>query len=185
MSSPSRTAGASSSASSSSLAAAAAAPAAAADTSPSTLSRTTAFRFHANNSKDPRDYDDKYRTLTLHADGTFTDYYEHLWDLKSGWVTEGVERIVYAGTYTLDLPQAAGSQVQLRYTMGRLPSGVFQAGSVPLGATAQMHGWLLRKSEKTACVLCPKGKISSTIGANNIAACQNCSAGFYSSAKRL
>ena len=118
MSSPSRTAGASSSASSSLAAAApaAAAPAAAADTSPSTLSRTTAFRFHANNSKDPRDYDDKYRTLTLHADGTFTDYYEHLWDLKSGWVTEGVERIVYAGTYTLDLPQAAGSQVQLRYT---------------------------------------------------------------------
>ena len=72
---------------------------------PSTLSRTTAFRWHANESRDPRDYDDKYRTLTLHADGTFTDFSEHLWDLKSGWVTEGVNCVVYGGTYTLEPPQ--------------------------------------------------------------------------------
>ena len=77
----------------------------------SSLRRTTAFRLHANNSKHPSDYDDVYRTLTLHADGTFTDYNEHLWDLKSQWVTEGVNRIVYAGTYTLNMPQ-----VQLCYT---------------------------------------------------------------------
>ena len=119
---PSRTPGASASASAgaSSSAEPTAAAAGAAGrrirTSLSTLSRTTAFRFHADKSKDPSDHDDEYRTLTLHADGTFTDYNEHLWDLKSGWVTEGVNRIVYAGTYTLDLPPVAGSQVQLRYT---------------------------------------------------------------------
>ena len=79
-------------------------------TSSSALCKTTAFRFHANESTHPRDYDDKYRTLTLCADGTFTDYNEHLWDLKSEWVTEGVHSVVYAGTYTIDLPQ-----IQLRY----------------------------------------------------------------------
>lgn len=80
-------------------------------TSPSALSKTTAFRWHANESHDPRDHDDKYRTLTLHADGTFTDFNEHLWDLKSEWVTEGVNCIVYGGTYTLEHPQ-----VQLRFS---------------------------------------------------------------------
>lgn len=75
------------------------------------LSRTTAFRFHANKSRDPKDYDDEYRTLILNADGTFTDYNEHLWDLKSGWVTEGVSCTVYGGTYTL-----AGTAVKLRYS---------------------------------------------------------------------
>ena len=72
---------------------------------------TTAFRCHDNNSKESCDHDDNYRTVTLHTDGAFTDYYEHLWDLKSNWVTEGVDVVVYGGTYTLD-----GSQVQLRYT---------------------------------------------------------------------
>jgi hypothetical protein len=76
------------------------------------LSDTTAFRFHANNSTHERDYDDDYRTLTLHADGTFTDYNEHLWDLKSGWITEGVSCIVYSGTYTL----GPVPQIELRYT---------------------------------------------------------------------
>jgi len=52
------------------------------------------------------------RLLTpSHAFSRCPDYNEHLWDLKSAWVTEGVRSIVYAGTYTLDLPQ-----VQLRYT---------------------------------------------------------------------
>ena len=72
---------------------------------------TTAFRHHANNSNHPDDYDDEYRTLTLNADGTFTDYNEHLWDLKNGWITEGVSRTVYGGTYTL-----AGTAAELRYT---------------------------------------------------------------------
>ena len=40
------------------------------------LSEKTAFRFHADESEDPRDHDDKYRTLTLHPDGTFTDWTE-------------------------------------------------------------------------------------------------------------
>jgi hypothetical protein len=66
---------------------------------------TRAFRFHADISTSPKDYDDEYRTLTLNEDGTFTDYYEHLWDLKEGWVTEGVSLIVYSGTYTLDVSQ--------------------------------------------------------------------------------
>ena len=68
------------------------------------LREKTAFRFHADNSRHPRDYDDNYRTLTLHRDGTFTDYNEHLWDLREGWITEGVNIVVYAGTYTLDKP---------------------------------------------------------------------------------
>ena len=80
-------------------------------TSPLALSRTTAFRWHANESNVPCDYDDKYRTLTLHADGTFTDYYEHLWDLKSKWVTEGVRLVVYGGTYTTQLTTEEGLQV--------------------------------------------------------------------------
>ena len=63
---------------------------------------TTAFRCHDNNSKESCDHDDNYRTVTLHTDGAFTDYYEHLWDLKSNWVTEGVDVVVYGGTYTLD-----------------------------------------------------------------------------------
>jgi hypothetical protein len=42
--------------------------------------------------------------LTLHPGGTFTDYNERLWDLKSGCVTE-VHRVVYGGTYTLNLPR--------------------------------------------------------------------------------
>ena len=66
---------------------------------------TRAFRFHADISTSPKDYDDEYRTLTLNEDGTFTDYNQHLWDLKEGWVTEGVNLIVYRGTYTLDAPQ--------------------------------------------------------------------------------
>ena len=75
------------------------------------LTKKTAFRFHANNSKHPRDHDDEYRTLMLHPDGTFTDYNEHLWDLSSDWVTEGVNCVVYAGTYTRD-----GPHIQLCYT---------------------------------------------------------------------
>ena len=66
---------------------------------------------HANNSKHPGDHDDEYRTLTLHADGTFTDYNEHLWDLTEGWVTEGVRCIVYGGTYAIELPH-----IQLTYS---------------------------------------------------------------------
>jgi len=66
---------------------------------------TRTFRFHADISTSPKDYDDEYRTLTLNADGTFTDYNEHLWDLKESWVTEGVSCIVYNGTYTLEAPQ--------------------------------------------------------------------------------
>ena len=76
----------------------------------SSLRRTTAFRFHASNSKHPSDYDDVYRTLTLHADGTFTDYNEHCGISRANGY-EGVNRIVYAGTYTLNMPQ-----VQLCYT---------------------------------------------------------------------
>ena len=34
------------------------------------------FRFHADKSTHPGDYDDDYRTLALRSDGTFTDYYE-------------------------------------------------------------------------------------------------------------
>ncbi len=49
--------------------------------------------------------------MTLHPDGTFTDYNEHLWDLKQAWVTEGVDCIVYAGTYTLEK-----QKIQMRYT---------------------------------------------------------------------
>ena len=75
------------------------------------LGETTAFRLHINNSDHPSDYDDTYRTVTLHSDGTFTDYNEHLWDLSSAWVTEGVDRIVYGGTYTLNLPN-----IELLYT---------------------------------------------------------------------
>ena len=71
---------------------------------PSVLSRKTAFRFHANNSQHPREHDDVYRTVTLHTDGTFTDFNEHLWDLCEQWVTEGVHCVVYAGTYTLEAP---------------------------------------------------------------------------------
>ena len=86
-------------------------------TSSSALRKTTAFRFHANESGHPRDHDDKYRTLTLCADGTFTDYNEHLWDLKSEWITEGVNCVVYGGTYTLDPPQIlGGSRVDLHYS---------------------------------------------------------------------
>jgi hypothetical protein len=44
-------------------------------------------------------------------DGTFTDYNEHLWDLTEGWVTEGVSRIVYGGTYAIELPH-----IQLSYS---------------------------------------------------------------------
>ena len=80
------------------------------------VSRETTFRFHANESKHPREYDDKYRTLTLQPDGTFTDYNEHLWDLKEDWVTEGVNRVVYAGTYTLDGPLPSGPHIELCYT---------------------------------------------------------------------
>ena len=53
-----------------------------------------------------------YRTLTLHPDGTFTDYNEHLWDLFAQWVTEGVSMVVYAGTYSVD----ASRRIQLCYT---------------------------------------------------------------------
>jgi hypothetical protein len=73
---------------------------------------TTKFRWHANKSTNPKDHDDEYRTLTLNADGTFTDYNEHLWDLKEEWVTEGVATIVYGGSYTLDTPHT----IQLTYT---------------------------------------------------------------------
>lgn len=76
---------------------------------------TTAFRFHANNSKNERDYDDEYRTVTLNADGTFTDYNEHLWDLKTDWVTEGVTCRVYAGTYTQH-DGDGGQNIELTYT---------------------------------------------------------------------
>ena len=77
------------------------------------LGETTAFRLHINNSDHPSDYDDTYRTVTLHSDGTFTDYNEHLWDLSSAWVTEGVDRIVYGGTYTLNLPNKSCSTPRL------------------------------------------------------------------------
>ena len=77
----------------------------------SSIKTTKSFRFHVNNSRHAGDHDDEYRTLTLHPDGTFTDYNEHLWDLKSDWVTEGVSRIVHGGTYELEL-----GQIQLQYT---------------------------------------------------------------------
>jgi len=75
------------------------------------LGNTTAFRLHVNMSNHASDHDDIYRTVTLHSNGSFTDYNERLWDLSSTWTTEGVDRIVYGGTYTLNLPN-----IELHYT---------------------------------------------------------------------
>jgi len=61
--------------------------------------------------REGRDEEDYYRTLTLKTDSSFTDYYEHLWDLREEWVTEGVSVNVYGGTYMIDAPE-----LHLHYT---------------------------------------------------------------------
>ena len=61
--------------------------------------------------REGRDQEDYYRTLTLKTDSSFTDYYEHLWDLREEWVTEGVSVNVYGGTYMIDAPE-----LHLHYT---------------------------------------------------------------------